>query len=444
MIKDITIGYLNFLNKSFLSSVINENNFLNLLSKYTKVVIFNTASTKIIPPEINKTKLDYLLLDFNHFGYNPFIWREKGKLNLAFILIIRTICGWIKELTFIVPLLRKEDVIIAPSRYAKKSFLKITQRFKVHIVPHCLDIIDIQNKISHIKPSSDKKTITYMGRLSKEKGIEALLQCMPRIAKEIKDIQLVVIGPLSCYKINDKITSHFIKLKKMVKKLKLTSFVSFKGLQLGLSKYRILAQSHLFINPSLNPSETFSVANIEALACGLPVVCSPCKAFKEIIQEGKNGFCFDFTYDNQGRIKIKEDSLLDLIKKVFKDRALYNKLRKQAKKSSLRYDYRKIMPRLIRLLKKNKNFKVSKNRWHLIKGKRIIDFKNFYQKDMLFFIISSGWANITYAYLDKIIKDKIIKSAPYPSLRSFKSVKFNMQLKRKINKGLFYYLSNNI
>ena len=52
---------------------------------------------------------------------------------------------------------------------------------------------------------------------------------------------------------------------------------------------RLLNQSNVFVLPSRN--ENFSVAVLEALACGLPVVASICGGIRECIDE-KNGLLF--------------------------------------------------------------------------------------------------------------------------------------------------------
>ncbi|MDI6606455.1 MAG: glycosyltransferase family 4 protein [Candidatus Omnitrophota bacterium] len=401
MNKGIRVGYLNLLNKSFLSAITIEKEFLNLLSRYLKVVIIDTGSNISYCQKLNKLNIDYLFIDIKHFNHEPFILREKGKFDMPFIIMLHSITAWAESLAYIIPLIRKEDIIVAPSSYAKDSFFRITRKFKVWVIPHCLDIVKIQAAVSGINNDSDKKIITYMGTLTENKGVDILLRSMPGIIREIKEVQLNIIGPLSGDSVYSDISPYYIKLKRLVRELKLTNYVEFKGLQLGLDKYKILARSDIFINPSLIPSETFGVVNIEALACGVPVVCSRYNAFREVIKENRNGFFVDVESDAGGKVKIDENQLISLTLRLLKDQALNHRMKIQAKKEALEYDYRKIMPKLIRLLKRKVSAR-ARNRWNLIKNKKTPDFKDLYEKEMLFFIKHLGWGSLTYSEIDRM------------------------------------------
>ena len=57
----------------------------------------------------------------------------------------------------------------------------------------------------------------------------------------------------------------------------------------GADKFALLADATCLLNP-INWPEPFGMVMIEALACGTPVVATPCGAAPEIVRDGRTGF----------------------------------------------------------------------------------------------------------------------------------------------------------
>jgi len=84
-----------------------------------------------------------------------------------------------------------------------------------------------------------------------------------------------------------------------------------------------------------------------------------------------------------------------VITKVLNDDKLRLGLRKNAIKSVQTYDYKRIMPVFIKLLKKRK-IKKELSRWNSIKNKMPVDFKDIFTKDAFFFINFGSEFKSTY------------------------------------------------
>lgn len=420
--KDIAVGYFDLLEKIHVSAITIDKNFLRPLRYYANVTIIPVAKRGEIEDsfrDIEKYKLDYLYVDCHYLFLQSFLLREKLGIDIPFIIVLHTVYTYKDRYVQVIPLIRKYDIILAPSGYAKESFLRISDKFDVKVVPYFLDIKFIQKNISN-NFNEHKKVITFMGRLIKEKGIGTLIKCMPKIISKVNNAHLNVIGPLSGQDITDYPKSPFVKkIEREIRRLKLTNRIHFKGVRFDLDKYKILSKSDIFINPTTAKVDTFGVTNIEALACGLPVIATQWAGNRELITDGRNGFLVNVNYDEDKTPKVDTVQLISFIVKVLKNKRLNLKLKKNAMETAQKFDYRKVIPKFIKLLKKRKKAKF-RNRWELLKNKRITDFSHLFNRDFLFFLFFfSDLRGQTYASLYKrIIVKGFSESRYYSTTRS--------------------------
>lgn len=142
---------------------------------------------------------------------------------------------------------------------------------KIHVIPNGVDV--------HIyKPSSTKnKTIVLMGEVSPRKDIHIAFKAL----KGINNVNVIVIGP-----VKDKEYLSYLK--------NIMPNAIFTGEIGELKMIEILSTSMVFLHPSR--SEGLSMAIIEAMSCGLPVICSDV-SYPLVSQE--NGFVFDSKLDER-------------------------------------------------------------------------------------------------------------------------------------------------
>lgn len=130
-----------------------------------------------------------------------------------------------------------------------------------------------QNPVSPVQEKKDQ--IVYVGRLSKEKGVETLINAFKQLGRMTK---LVIVG--------DGVDR--VELEEMAQGLN----VEFVGLKPVEEVSRLMSESKATILPS-EWWETFGLTVVESLIEGSPVVVSNLGALPEIVQDGRFGEVFE-------------------------------------------------------------------------------------------------------------------------------------------------------
>jgi glycosyltransferase involved in cell wall biosynthesis len=128
-------------------------------------------------------------------------------------------------------------------------------------IPRCVDTACFLDRFPDLR---GKKIVLFLGRLHHKKGLDILLHAWSSLAADFKNARLVIAGPDS-----DQYQS---TLEALVEDYKIAGSVVFTGMLKGEMKWSALATAMGFILPSY--SEGFSVAALEAMGMGLPVIVS--------------------------------------------------------------------------------------------------------------------------------------------------------------------------
>jgi len=116
--------------------------------------------------------------------------------------------------------------------------------------------------------------LLYVGRVSKDKGMDFLIDCFKETQKTYDDLNLIIVG--------DGPYKDELVMNNSNKKIFFLGKVSREELPL------IYSASDLFLFPSV--TDTFGLAVLEAQMCGLPAIVSDVGGPKEIVINGKTGF----------------------------------------------------------------------------------------------------------------------------------------------------------
>lgn len=143
---------------------------------------------------------------------------------------------------------------------------------QIKILPYGVDA-DKFIPIIHTN-SVNKLVLIFVGRICKRKGIHHLLYC----ARELKDkIDVILLG-------NIDFASDLYKEYKDDANISFTGFIDRDRLK------EHYAHADVFVLPSL--SEGMSLAGLEAMALGMPILCSDHSGINDLVENGINGYVF--------------------------------------------------------------------------------------------------------------------------------------------------------
>lgn len=161
------------------------------------------------------------------------------------------------------------------------------------------------------------KNITTFCRISYQKNLPLLVEAFSNIHKEYEDYRLRIIGNTQ----NEDDEKALKEIKVLIEELKIADFVDFEPFSLNVHKEII--EDAVYVNSS--DYEGMSNAMLEAMAIGMPVVCTDCPigGAKAVIKDGENGILVPVG---------DSEALAEAIKKVISEVELSEKLSKNAVK----------------------------------------------------------------------------------------------------------------
>ncbi|WP_298040151.1 glycosyltransferase [uncultured Microbacterium sp.] len=139
--------------------------------------------------------------------------------------------------------------------------------------------IDRTNYRPVIGPREHNRII-FVGRLTAEKQIDVVLEAMARLAPEV-DAVFDIVGGGDQRK----------NLEKQARELGLGDRVVFHGRVSDEELRGLYSRASLFVIASI--AELQSIATMEAMASGLPIVAADAVALPHLVHDGENGYLFE-------------------------------------------------------------------------------------------------------------------------------------------------------
>ena len=208
-----------------------------------------------------------------HFPYPP---GELGQLFLGrsrrFVLtyhsdIVRQKVLGLMYRPFLWQVLRRADLItVSNPVYVHTSPFLCHFASKCRIIHHGVDLsrfvptAEIEARAAALRQRyGGRPLVLFVGRLRHYKGLDVLLEAMPQVPAHLL---IVGAGPMAD------------AWQRQAVEAGLTDRVAFLGQVAEMDLMAAFYAADLFVLPSTNRAETWGAVQIEAMACGLPVVCT--------------------------------------------------------------------------------------------------------------------------------------------------------------------------
>lgn len=300
-----------------------KNRKLNYIFSFIRSMIFLKKEKRIIFTQYHPGKLLSFFIPI-FFKKRKIIYRETSipqKINQVSRNEIKILDKLFYKYGII-----NFSTVIAQSNYMKKKLLELNPKLKdkIFVINNFIDFNFITKKIKEIELIKNKNNngkylkLIAIGRLSKEKGFDILINSLSKIDIDFK-LQILGNGPEKNY------------LNKLIKEKKLENKIFLRGFK--ENPFVELINSDFLISSSI--FEGFPNVVLEANACGIPVISNYYQgAIEEIIENGINGKILDINNVNL---------LKEALKKKYNKKLIIKKIRMKYDKSKIIKKYEELL-----------------------------------------------------------------------------------------------------
>jgi glycosyltransferase involved in cell wall biosynthesis len=208
---------------------------------------------------------------------------------------------------------QSSDVLVASSKAGHTAldniFMTVSERFarkspkgrspfeapRIVDIPFGVNIpaealLDRQIARRTLNLPSDAFVILYLGRVSEQykADLDPLVQAMASLSQENDNIWLIIAGQAQEETYNAHLLRRLHRLNLDKRTLRLENFP-------GILKSTIYAACDVFVSPSDSIQETFGLALLESMAHARPVITSSWSGYRDLVQDGVNGFLIGST-----------------------------------------------------------------------------------------------------------------------------------------------------
>lgn len=237
---------------------------------------FSKENFDIIIDDINKIPfyspcwVKEPLLAISHHFFGKSIFREAGFIAGSYVYLSEKIIDWVyKKTPFAVV---SESTL---SEFVQRGF----DRNNFAIVPNAID----ESRFSYsIGEKEELPTVSYFGRLKKYKSPDHLLYAFAKVKKSVPNAKLQILGrgDFRPY------------MEELAKKLGIEDDTKFFGFVSEEDKVKLLSRSHVVVNTSMK--EGWGITNIEANACGTPVISANVPGLRDSVKQGVSGTLYEY------------------------------------------------------------------------------------------------------------------------------------------------------
>tara|TARA_R110002124_G_scaffold138576_6_gene302092 strand:+ start:22863 stop:23996 length:1134 start_codon:yes stop_codon:yes gene_type:complete len=221
--------------------------------------------------------------------------------------------------------INESDMVTSVSKSLKEDTMRLFDiKNEITVVPNFIEMTKQDNPYTEcqrdLMAEKNEHIITHISNLRPVKRIHDVIEIFDRIQK-VTPAKLIIVGDGP-----EKEPSEELCVSKGIQ-----DKVIFVGNSSEIDK--ILCFTDLFLLPS--EKESFGLAALEAMACGVPVISSNTGGLSEVNEQGISGYLSDV-----GNVAEMADNAL----KILQDPSTLAKFKKQAKATAYKFDTKNIVP----------------------------------------------------------------------------------------------------
>ena len=206
------------------------------------------------------------------------------------------------------------DSVIVLSDAVRQEISRFLGEQAIVVVPSSIEALTYQ-KSEGEKRIGEKPIVLFMGgNYGARKGVHDLISAIPLVKAEYSNVEFWLCG-------SGDVKAAYESMEDGVR-----DTAKYFGLVDDATKLQLLHMASIYVLPSYSEGMPYGV--IEAMACGLPVICTKVGSIPEVVTDGENGLLI-----TPGDVNALAKSILKLVK----DRSLVNKIAKANREKVLRF-----------------------------------------------------------------------------------------------------------
>lgn len=223
--------------------------------------------------------------------------------------------------------INESDGVTAVSEYLRKETMNnFGIDTDINVIPNFIDTERFyRQESSSLKQKlcpNCEKVLVHVSNFRPVKNAKMVVEIFHRLRKENHPIKLLMVGD----------GPDRMPAEHLARQLGVYEDVRFMGKQEAVQE--ILSVADIFVMPS--GSETFGLAALEAMACGVPVVASNIGGLPELVDHGENGFLCPLN---------NVDAFAERIRQLISNDALQTQMSESAlKKAKESFDNDQVIP----------------------------------------------------------------------------------------------------
>ena len=253
---------------------------------------------------INYSNADICILqhEFGIYGGNsgvyilPLIYRLKIPLVVIFHTVLREPSYDQKNIVREIGKIAAKIVVMSRIAVGFLTDIYDIPVEMIEVIEHGVPDFDFMQNLYHKKKFhiEKKKTLITFGLLSRNKGIETVINALPEVVKKHPDILYVILGKThpAVVKVSGEEYRNYLKL--LVRKNNLSEYVYFDDRFVNTEELLgYLSAADIYVTPYLNEAQITSGTLSYAVGAGAAVLSTPYWHAVELLAEDR-GILFDF------------------------------------------------------------------------------------------------------------------------------------------------------